>query len=104
MKLKALLLTLFVAGAAASMALASPPPWGGKGKPDAGGVAPPTPTTTGSTGTGTTPTTSARKVLMCHRTGSKAHPYVLVRVSVNSAHARGKHKGDLPANGGSCPT
>jgi hypothetical protein len=94
MKIKVLLLTLFVAGFAASMALASPPPWshaGGKGNAPA---AAPT--------NGTTTTTSG-KVLMCHRTGSAKHPYVLISVSVHSAHARGKHKGDLPATGGSCP-
>ena len=103
MKIKVLLLTLFVAGFAASMALASPPPWahaGGKGKGNAPAAAP---TTTGATSTGTTTTTSG-KVMICHRTGSATHPYVLISVSVHSAHARGKHKGDLPATGGSCPT
>lgn len=103
MKIKAFFLALFVAGVAASMALASPPPWahGGKGKHD------PAVSTaaTGTTGTGTTTTgATGGKVLICHRTHSKKHPYVLISVSVHSAHARGKHKDDLPATGGSCPS
>jgi hypothetical protein len=110
MKLKSLFLILFVAGVAASIAVAKPPP--GKGNPHRGGsedaavAATTTGSTTGSTTTGTTATTTtgvppARKVLICHRTGNGR--YVLVSVSVNSALARGKKSGDVPAAGGKCP-
>lgn len=109
MKLKIALLTFFAAaGVLASIAVAKPPP--GHGNPhDA---------TTGTTGTtststtGTTTTTSghgktkgrgpAAKVLVCHKVGN-GH-YVLIKVSANSAPARGKHRGDvLAGTNGTCP-
>ncbi len=92
MKLTALALALFVTGLAASGALAKQPP--GKGKPT-------TPAST-STSTGTTTTPVTRKVLICHATHAKKHPYVLIRVSVKSAHALLKHGDVLPTNG-KCP-
>ena len=88
MKLKALLLVVFVAGLVASIAVASPPP--GKGKSG----------TTTTTGTSTT-TAKPAKVLVCHKTGHK-NQYVLLSVSARSAHARLKH-GDVLAVGGACP-
>ena len=100
MKLRIALLALVAAaGVLASMAVAKPPP--GHGNPhDAG-------TTTGVTGlstTGTTTTTSELgphgKVLVCHKLGNGR--YVLVRVSVHSALAKGKH-GNVLATNGTCP-
>ena len=93
MKLTALALALFVSGLAASGALAKQPP--GKGKP--------TTTSTTSTSTGTTTTPAVKKVLICHATHAKKHPYVLIRVSVKSVHARLKHGDVMPTNG-KCPT
>jgi len=90
------------AGVLASIAVAKPPP--GHGNPHQGS------TTTGTTTTGTTTTTSghghghgkkAGKVLICHKAGN-GH-YVLVRVSANSALAKGKHKDDVLAVNGTCP-
>jgi hypothetical protein len=73
MKLKIVLVALFVAGFAASLAVAKPPPAGS--------------------------TAQGKKVLMCHKTASGR--YVLVRVSKHSAIAL-KKSGDLPAVDGSC--
>lgn len=95
MKTKALLACLFVAGLAASFAIASPPP--GKGKPS---------TSTGSsTGTATTSHGKghAGKVALCHKTGSKSNPYVKIWVSKNAVKAYEKH-GDLAVSAdGTCP-
>src|SRR5579884_1187018 len=145
MKLKIMLAAIFLAGLAASVAIAQPPP--GHGNPHVGQGNAPAVTTTGTTGTtGTTTTTTTMttrhghsdehgrsdehghsgrkdddtgdddsnkddhdgsghagpgKVLVCHKTG---HGWVLVSVSANSALARGKHRGDKPAVGGTCPT
>lgn len=100
MKLKALLVSLFVAGVVASFAIAKPPP--GKGNPhtNVGTTAGSTSAST-STGITTTTATAGRKVLVCHLTGKGK--LVLVSVSANSAHTR-KHKGDVPAAGGKCPS
>jgi hypothetical protein len=99
MKLTALALALFVAGLAASVALAKQPPGHGKAKTGATAT-----TSTASTSTSTTTTAaSGKKVLVCHATHSKKHPYVLIRVSVHSVHARLTHGDVLPANG-KCPT
>jgi hypothetical protein len=102
MKLKALFVTVFVAGVVASIAIAKPPP--GKGNPhaSAGTTTGTTSTSTStSTSTGTTTTTAGRKVLICHLTGNGK--YVLVSVSSHSALARGKHEGNVSAAGGKCP-
>jgi hypothetical protein len=102
MKIKILFLTLFVAGVVASMAVAKPPP--GKGNPhgrnaDAGTTA------AGSTDASTTTTATlpaSGKVVLCHRTGSKTHPWVRVSVNVHAAKQR-MAKGDkLAAADGSC--
>jgi hypothetical protein len=84
MKLKFALLTcLFAAGLAASIALATPPP--GKGN-----------STTSANG-------HAGKVVLCHKTHSKKHPWTKITVSKNAAKAYEKH-GDVPAAAdGSCP-
>ena len=104
MKLRVALLALMaLAGVLASIAVAKPPP--GHGNPHQGS------TTTGTTATtGTTTTTSGHghghgkktgKVLVCHKVGN-GH-YVLVRVSANSALAKGKNKNDVLAVNGTCP-
>src|SRR5437870_11982089 len=100
MKLKILFLTLFVAGVVASMAVAKPPP--GHGNPhgrngDAGS------TDAGSTAASTSATLPASgKVVLCHRTGSKNHPWVRISVNVHAAKHR-MAKGDtLAAADGSC--
>jgi hypothetical protein len=97
MKLKAILLAVFAAGVLASIAIAKPPP--GKGHN--------TVSTTGTTATSTTTTTGKgkakgkAKVNVCHKLPN-GH-YVLLRVSVQSAHARIKHEGDVLATNGTCP-
>jgi len=99
MKTKVLLACLFVAGIAASFAIASPPP--GKGNPHNAGPAASTGTSTGTTGT--TTTTSDKKVTLCHKTGSKSNPYVKISVSKNAVKAHMKH-GDIAVSAdGSCP-
>ena len=109
MKLKALLLTLLVAGFVTSMAVAGPPPGKGKGdKPGKKSGAPALTAATTTTGTTSTTTTTSKgkagKVMLCHRTGSKKRPFVPIVVSRNAQKAHLKH-GDLPmpASGG-CPT
>ncbi len=110
MKLKALLLTLLVAGFVTSMAVAGPPPGKGNDKPGKKSGAPALTATTTTSGTTTTATTTSKgkgkagKVMLCHRTGSKKHPFVPIVVSRNAEKAHLKH-GDLPmpASGG-CPT
>ncbi|MDE3025707.1 MAG: hypothetical protein KGI93_09065, partial [Acidobacteriota bacterium] len=91
------------AGVMASVAVAKPPSGHGNPHNRAG-------STTGTTTTGTTGTTTtsgrgkgkkAGTVLVCHKTGNGK--YVLVRVSANSALAKGKHAGDVLAVGGTCP-
>jgi hypothetical protein len=101
MKLRIALLALIAAaGVLASIAVAKPPPGHGN-KHD---------TTVSTTGTTSTTTTTeaghghgkkADKVLVCHKVGN-GH-YVLIKVSANSAPARGKHKGDVLATNGTCP-
>ena len=87
------------AGTSASTSTAAPSPGKGHGKGKHVGGAAATATTASTT---TASTTQSRKVLICHKTGNGK--YVLVSVSVNSALARGKHGGDVPAAGGKCPT
>jgi hypothetical protein len=130
MKLKFLLLvvTLFVAGFAGSLAVAKPPPGKGngngnghakKGGPEAGGfadesttdVTTATTSLTTSTGTTTAETSTGKgkkpkkakngKVLLCHRTGSGG--YVLINVSVHAQPAHMRH-GDVLPTAGACPT
>ena len=91
----ALLATVAAAGVLASIAVAKPPT--GHGNPHQGS------TTTGTTATTTTTShgKKAGKVLVCHKLGN-GH-YVLVKVSANSAPAKGKHSGDVLAVNGTCP-
>ncbi|SRR6266508_238861 len=90
MKLKiAFLACVLVAGLAASLAVATPPP--GKGKPG---------TTTGTTTNGK----KAGKVTVCHKTKSQKHPYVKIRVNGNAVRRYLKHGDVLPAADGSCPS
>ena len=114
MKIKALLLALFVAGVVVSMAIASPPP--GKGKGAAASSTSATSTTsskgkgkgnkkaTSTTSTTTTTTTTARKTQLCHRTGSRKKPYVLISVASKSLERAHLAHGDVPATGGRCPS
>lgn len=103
MKTKLVLLAIMAAaGVLASIAVAKPPPGHGHGHGNTvtGTL---TTATTGTTSTGTTTTTAAGtggKVLVCHRVGNG--DWVLLRVSIHSAHARGKH-GDVLAADGACP-
>jgi hypothetical protein len=43
-----------------------------------------------------------RTLTICHRTGSKQHPYVLARVPVSSVRERLRRGDVMPANG-RCP-
>jgi hypothetical protein len=88
MKLKlAFIVCVFVAGLAASLAVATPPP--GKGNN----------TTTGTT----TTTTTSKKVTLCHKTQSKKHPYVKITVSKSAVKAYTKHGDVFPNADGTCP-
>jgi hypothetical protein len=65
-------------------------------------------TSTTATTTTTAPTTSTTpapiKTTICHRTNSKKHPYLRMRVSVAALGRHMRHKGDIiPAPGGVCP-
>ena len=104
MKLKALVLALFLAGLGASFALAGPPP--GKGKNKGAPVA-----AADSTSTGTTTTSepgkgkakqSEMKYWVCHKSGNSGK-YVKLRVSKKSVKAHTKHGDVLPDASGNCP-
>ena len=113
MKLKALLLALFVAGLTTSLAVAGPPP--GKGGPPPGKGKKGDPTTAVSTTGATTTSASAPvagakpdkgKVVLCHKTGSKKNPWVKITVAAQAADARmnkGDVKPDASGNCGSAP-
>jgi hypothetical protein len=94
MKMKVLLAAIFVAGLAASFAVASP------------SKKPPQGSTSGTAATGTTSSTApdeGKKVTLCHKTGSKSHPWVKIRVSKNAVKAHMRH-GDLALGAsGDCP-
>ena len=92
MRVVALALCLFAAGAVASYAVATPPP--GKGHM-------PLITTAATT---TVPGKGhAGKVVLCHRTGSKSHPFVKLVVNAKAVKAHLKHGDVLPLSDGSCP-
>ena len=117
MKLRiALLAMVAAAGVLASIAVAKPPP--GHGNHEASTTGTTATSTTGTTTTTTTTTSTttkhhgkshqdesgkgeSAKVLVCHKVGN-GH-YVLVKVSANSAPAKGKHHGDVLATNGTCP-
>jgi hypothetical protein len=47
---------------------------------------------------------SDAKITICHATGSKKNPYVLITVSVNGLNGHGDHTGDIiPAPADGCP-
>jgi hypothetical protein len=57
-----------------------------------------------STSTNTSTVPSGSKVWLCHRTGSKKHPYHLIRVSIHALQAHLRHGDVLPGTGNSCPS
>src|SRR2546422_3036744 len=87
MKIKALLLVLFIAGLGASIAFAKPPPGKGKNKGEAAAAT----TTAGAVSTASLP--ASGKVTLCHKTG-KATKWVRISVSVKAAPKR-IAKGDV---------
>ncbi len=91
MKLKVLLVALFAAGLAVSLAVAAPPSGRGHNK----GA-----TTTASSGS--TTTSSDKRVALCHKTGSKSNPWVKIVVSKNAVAAHLRH-GDTLVPAGGCP-
>jgi hypothetical protein len=101
MKLKTLLVAVFVAGLVVSFAIAAPPPGKGKGhskgKGRNAGAA-----STSSTGD-TTTSASGKKTLICHRTHSKKKPWHLIWVSNHAVNAHLRHGDVLPTNG-QCPS
>ena len=102
MKLKILLVAVFVAGLVVSFAIAAPPPGKDKGKGkgkgrNAGAAA------TSTSSTGATTTTRNGKTLVCHRTRSKKKPYRLIWVSNKAVPAHMRHGDVLPTNG-ECPS
>ena len=89
--MKVLLAAVFIAGLAASFAVASPSKKPGQGA------------TSGTTATGSTSTTEDKKVTLCHKTGSKSHPWAKIRVSKNAVKQHMRH-GDMALSGnGECP-
>src|SRR5437588_2730871 len=101
MKLKILLVAVFVAGLVVSFAIAAPPPGKGdkgkghgKGKGRNDGAA----STLTSTG-GTTTNASGKKTLVCHRTHSKKKPWHLIWVSNHAVPAHLANGDVLPPGG-----
>jgi hypothetical protein len=90
MKLKAIVLALFVAGLGASYALAGPPPGKGKGRDKAAPAA------------ASTTTAADKKAWVCHKAGNSGK-YVKVHVSKNAVKARLKHHDVMPDAAGNCP-
>ena len=44
------------------------------------------------------------KITICHATGSKKNPFVMITISVNGLNGHDKHQGDIiPAPAGGCP-
>ena len=107
MKLKILLVAVFVAGLVVSFAVAAPPPGKGKGNDKGKGKgrndgAASTSASSTSTG-GTTTNASGKKTLVCHRTHSKKKPWHLIWVSNKAVPAHLRH-GDVLPTGGQCPS
>src|SRR5262249_31223456 len=100
MKLKLLVLCLFAfAGFGASYALANN--GHGKGHDQTTSSVSSTSSSTSSS-TGAT-TTAPRKTLLCHKTHSKKHPWVLISVDQHAVAAHLRH-GDVRPTDGKCPT
>ena len=99
MKLKIVLLALFAAGFAVSLAVAAPPPGKGHNK----GAATTSSSTSSSTTTATTTTSTGGKVALCHKTGSRSHPWVRITVAKAAVAAHLRH-GDTTAGDGGCST
>ena len=113
MKLKALALALFIAGACASFAVADD--GHGKGKnPTSAGTTTSSSTTGSDTTTGSTTTTSSKskgksgevqankKVTLCRKAG-KSGRFVKIHVSKNAVKSDLKHGDVLPDASGKCP-
>src|SRR5438034_10360932 len=104
MKLKILLVAVFVAGLVASFAIAAPPPGKGKGhgkghgKGRNAGAA-----STSTSSGGTTTNASGKKTLVCHRTHSKKKPWHLIWVSNHAVAAHLRHGDMLPTDGQCSP-
>ena len=60
--------------------------------------------TTTVTVTTTTAAAPAKLLVLCHRTGSRKHPYVKIDVPANAVWTRVKHGDLLPGPSGSCPS
>src|SRR5919199_89466 len=104
MKLKILLVAVFVAGIVVSFAIAAPPPGKGKDKGKGKGRNAGAASTSSTTSTGgTTTSASGKKTLICHRTHSKKKPYHLIWVSNKAVAAHLRH-GDVLPTDGQCPS
>src|SRR5205085_4318460 len=97
MKLKILLVAVFVAGLVASLAIAAPPP--GKGKGHGKGKGQNGAASTSTSSGGTTTNASGKKTLVCHRTHSKKKPWHLIWVSNHAVAAHLRHGDMLPTDG-----
>jgi hypothetical protein len=104
MKLKILLVAVFVAGLVASLAIAAPPPGKGKGHDKGHGKGRNAGAASTSTSSGgTTTNASGKKTLVCHRTHSKKKPWHLIWVSNHAVAAHLRH-GDMLPTDGQCTT
>ena len=101
-------IALFLAGVLTSLALAGKPPGVGHGHGHGASgsttEATATVTTTTVTVTTTTAAAPAKLLVLCHRTGSRKHPYVKIDVPANAVWTRVKHGDLLPGPSGSCPS
>lgn len=115
MKLKALALALFVAGACTSFALADNGPGKGKKPTPSAGTTTGASTGASTTTTGATTTTSEtgdkgkgqakqadKKVTLCHQAG-KSGRFVKISVSKSAVKSGLKHGDVLPDASGKCP-
>jgi hypothetical protein len=103
MKLKILLVAVFVAGLVVSFAIAAPPPGKGKGHDKGKGKGRDAGAASTSPAGGTTTSASGKKTLICHRTHSKKKPYHLIWVSNKAVAAHMRH-GDVLPSDGKCPS
>ncbi len=105
MKVKGAVVALFLAGVWASFALAGRPPDAGHGRASSGSAATAAATIIITTTVTVTTTTAAapRLIVLCHETGSVAHPWVKIKVPVNAAWPHVSHGDVLPTARGGCP-